>query len=285
MTRYPLKTILWNLLLIAVGSLIAAVAINGVVIPGRLLSGGIGGASLVIHYLMPQIPVGLAVFALNVPLFVIGWAFVGRRFFLFSLAGMAMFSAALFLPIAPFPLEDPLLKALTAGIISGIGGGLILRSIGSGGGLDILSVILLKKLSVRIGTTFMTFNALLMAVALIWFDLETVLYTVIYIFVTSQLVNLVVTGLNQRKSVMVISLKSDVIANTIMKSMRRGVTVVNGEGGFSGKRLRILYTIITFREISRFKAMVRNIDPDAFVVISETAEVMGRSAVSNQPHW
>ena len=271
-------------MLILVGSLIAAAAINGVIVPGRLLGGGIGGLSLVIHYLVPAIPVGAAVFVLNIPLFLIGWMFVGRRFFFYSLAGMMIFSGALFLPIPAMPLQDPLLKALTAGIISGVGGGLILRSLGSGGGMDILSVILLKRFSIRIGTTFMTFNGVLMSVSLLWFDLQTVLYTVIYIFVTSQLVNLVVTGLNQRKSVMVVSTKSDEIAKLLMERTHRGVTVVNGEGGYTGKPLRILYTIITFQELSRFKDMVREVDPNAFVVFSETVEVMG-GGIGNQPHW
>ena len=284
MIRYSSKTIAWNLLLIATGSLISAIAINGVIVPGKFLSGGIAGLSLVIHYLLPAVPVGASVFVLNIPLFLIGWMFVGRRFFLFSLAGMGMFSAGLFLPVPPLPLHDPILKALTAGIVSGIGTGFLLRSLGSGGGLDILSVILLKKFSIRIGTTFMGFNGILMGASLFWFDMETVLYTVIIIFVSSQIVNIVVTGLNQRKSAMVISTKSDAIAAAIMNDMHRGVTIVNGEGGYTKKKLRLLYTIITFRELSKFKVLVRRIDPDAFVVVSETMEVMGRG-VGNQPHW
>jgi uncharacterized membrane-anchored protein YitT (DUF2179 family) len=240
--------------------------------------------SLFIFYLAPAVPVGVSNFLLNIPLFVVGWLFVGRRFFFYSLAGMVIFSAALLIPVAPFPIRDPLLTALTAGIISGIGSGVILKSLGSGGGLDILSVILFKRFSIRIGTTVMGFNCALMAACLFRFNLDTVLYALIYLFVTSQLVNMVVTGLNQRKAVMVMSPHWEAIAHEIMDTMQRGVTLVNGQGGYTGNELKILYSVITFQELSRFKELVRQHDPSAFVVVTETLEVMGKG-VGNQPHW
>ena len=276
--------IVWNLCLITAGSALCAVALNGILIPNQFLSGGVSGLSLFIYYLFPFMPVGVSNFLLNIPLFVVGWLFVGRRFFFFSLAGMTIFSLALFIPVPVLPIRDPLLNALTAGIISGIGSGIILKSVGSGGGLDILSVILLKRFSIPIGTTVMGFNAVLMLAALFRFNTEIVLYTLCYLFVTSQLVNLVVTGLNQRKSVMVVSLQWQAIAREVMENMHRGVTIVDGEGGYTGQKLRILYAVITFQELSRFKEMVRQLDPNAFVVVAETVEVMGKG-IGNQPHW
>ena len=273
-----------NLFLITVGSLLCAGAINGILIPNQFLAGGISGLSLLIHYLFPVVPVGAANFLLNIPLFVVGWLFVGRRFFWYSLAGMTIFSAALLLPCPALPINDPLLKALAAGIISGIGSGVILKSLGSGGGLDILSVILLKRFSIPIGTTVMAFNALLLLACLFRFNIEIVLYTLIYFFVTTQLVNVVVTGLNQRKAVMVVSPQWQEIAREIMETMQRGVTIVNGEGGYTGQPLRIIYSVVTFQELSRFKEMVQSHDPLAFLVVTETLEVMGKG-IGNQPHW
>jgi uncharacterized membrane-anchored protein YitT (DUF2179 family) len=276
--------LIWNLFLITFGSVLCACAINGILIPNRFLAGGVSGLSLFIFYLAPAVPVGVSNFLLNIPLFVVGWLFVGRRFFFYSLAGMVIFSAALLIPVAPFPIRDPLLTALTAGIISGIGSGVILKSLGSGGGLDILSVILFKRFSIRIGTTVMGFNCALMLAALFRFNLEIVLYTLIYLFVTTQLINMVVTGLNQRKAVMVVSPQWQEIAREIMDSMQRGVTIVNGEGGYTGQEQRILYSVLTFQELSRFKEMVRQHDPQAFMVVTETLEVMGKG-IGNQPHW
>jgi len=282
--QHRLFKITWNLLLIIAGSVLCAVAINGILIPNQFLAGGISGLSIFIYYIFPFMPVGANNFLLNIPLFVVGWVFVGRRFFFYSLAGMMIFSAALLLHVPVFPIQDPLLKALTAGIISGIGSGVILKSLGSGGGLDILSVILLKRFSIRIGTTVMAFNCALLVASLFRFSLDIVLYTLIYLFVTTQLVNLVVTGLNQRKAVMVVSPAWQAIAREIMETMQRGVTIVNGEGGYTGHPLRIIYSVITFQELSRFKEMVRQHDPQAFLVVTETLEVMGKG-VGNQPHW
>jgi uncharacterized membrane-anchored protein YitT (DUF2179 family) len=282
--QHRLVKIAWNLFLITAGSALCAVAINGILIPNQFLAGGVSGLSLFVHYIFPFMSVGVNNFLLNIPLFVVGWLFVGRRFFFYSLAGMTIFSAALLIHVPAFPIHDPLLKALTAGIISGVGSGVILKSLGSGGGLDILSVILLKRFSMRIGTTVMVFNCALMVASLFRFSLDIVLYTLIYLFVTTQLVNLVVTGLNQRKAVMVVSPAWQAIAREIMETMQRGVTLVNGEGGYTGHPLRIIYSVVTFQELSRFKEMVRQHDPKAFLVVTETLEVMGKG-IGNQPHW
>jgi uncharacterized membrane-anchored protein YitT (DUF2179 family) len=284
MKKNTLAKVCWNLFLISAGSMLCAVAINGILVPSRFLSGGIGGLAMFIYYLVPVLPVGALYFLLNIPLFVLGWVYVGRRFFFYSLAGMSIFSLLVLIRIPPIPIHDPMLKALAAGILSGIGSGIILRSVGSAGGLDILSVILLKRMSVRVGTTVMGFNLLLLLAGLFRFSVEIVLYTMVCMFVTSQLVNLVVTGLNQRKAVMVVSARWREIAREIMDTMQRGVTIVDGEGGFTGQPLRILYSVVTFQELSRFKEMVRQLDPKAFVVVTETLEVMGRG-IGNQPHW
>jgi len=280
----PLKSIVWNLLLIAAGSIICAAAIKGILVPKQFLAGGITGLALLVHYILPSLPVGVIYFILNIPLFLIGWLFVGRRFFFYSLTGVFIFSAVMLYPFPIFQIHDMILAALTAGIITGTGSGIILRSLGSAGGLDILSVILFKKFSVRLGTTVMVFNALLMITAAFRIPLEMVLYTLIYLYVTSHFVNLVVTGLSQRKAIMIISPKWEAISQEIMNSLHRGVTVVRGEGGFSGQERRILYSVMTFQELARLKELIRKIDSEAFVVVTETLEVMGKR-IGNQPHW
>jgi uncharacterized membrane-anchored protein YitT (DUF2179 family) len=217
-------------------------------------------------------------------LFVIGWIFVGRRFFWYSLAGMLIFSAVMFWPYPVFPVQDMILNALTAGIITGIGSGIILKSLGSAGGLDVLSVILFKRFTIRPGTTVMTFHVILLFIALFRLPMEIVLYTLIYLYINSYFVNLVVIGLSQRKAIMIISPKWKEISREIMDKLRRGVTIVQGEGGYTGQQLHILYSVITLTELSRFKEMIRKVDPHAFVVVTETLEVMGQR-IGNQPHW
>jgi uncharacterized membrane-anchored protein YitT (DUF2179 family) len=210
--------------------------------------------------------------------------FVGRRFFFYSLAGMAIFSAVMLWPFPVLPIEDMILNALAAGIISGIGSGIILKSLGSAGGLDILTVILFKKFSIRPGPFVLAFNSILMLVAAFRIPMEMVLYTLIYLYVSTHFMNLVIVGLSQRKAIMIISPKWEEISKEIMNRLHRGVTVVRGHGGYTGKEMRILYSVITYTELSRFKEMIRKIDPEAFVVVTETLEVMGKS-IGNQPHW
>ena len=277
-------TILWNLLLISVGCFLCAAAIKGLLIPKEFLAGGVTGLSLLIHYLLPSLPLGAIYFILNIPLFFIGWMFVGPRFFWYSVAGVIIFSAVMFLPYPVIPINDMILAALTAGIITGVGSGIILRSLGSAGGLDILSVVLFKKYSIRPGTFVLAFNALLMTGAAFRIPLEMIIYTLIFMYVTSYCVNMIVTGLSQRKAIMIISPQWQAIADEIMNSMQRGVTMVRGSGGYTGQEVQILYSVVTFSELSRFKQLIRNIDPQAFVVVTETLEVMGRG-IGNQPHW
>ncbi len=277
-------TVCLNLLLIFAGSVLCAVAIKGILIPKQFLAGGLTGLSLLIHYVLPGLPLGLIYFLLNIPLFVIGWLFVGRRFFFYSLAGVFIFSAVIFWPYPVFSIEDMILSGLAAGILTGVGSGIILKSLGSAGGLDILSVILFKKFSIRPGMLVLAYNGALMILATLRIPMEMVLYTLIYLYVSTHFMNFVVIGLSQRKALMIISPQWEEISREIMNRLQRGVTVVRGQGGYTGKELHILYSVITFAELSRFKEIIRKIDPEAFVVVTETLEVMGKR-IGNQPHW
>ncbi|MBW1909098.1 MAG: YitT family protein [Deltaproteobacteria bacterium] len=276
--------VVWNLGLMSLGSALCAVAINGILIPQQFYGAGFSGVSLVIHYLVPTLPVAALYFVLNVPIFALGWMYVGRRFFLYSIAGMLIFTSALAWVHVSLPIHDKILSALMAGIIIGVGSGVILRSLGSSGGLDILSVILLKRFSIRLGTTILAFNSLILGAGAILFSLDRALYTLIFIFVSSYVVNLVVTGLSQRKAVFIISPQWEEISHEIMDKIQRGVTIIGGRGGYTGRDERILYTVITFRELSQLKQLIRGIDSDAFVVVTDTLEVIGHR-IGNQPHW
>jgi uncharacterized membrane-anchored protein YitT (DUF2179 family) len=277
------RGILWNLALIALGSGLCALAINGILIPKGYVSGGVTGVALLIYYLFPYAPVAVIYFLLNLPLFAVGWIYVGRRFFLYSLAGMVIFSAAVAWVQIPIHIENPILATLLAGIITGGGSGIILKSLGSAGGTDILSVILLKRFSIRLGTTILAFNCLIL-ISASFLSLESALYTLIYLYVTSHILDLVVTGLSQRKAVFIVSSRWEEISDRLISEIKRGVTVMKGQGGYSGREENILYTVVTFRELSSLKRMIQEVDPQAFVVVTDTLEVMG-NRIGNQPHW
>ncbi|MFC1862747.1 YitT family protein [Thermodesulfobacteriota bacterium] len=279
-----ISLIIWNLILICVGSALCAIAINGILVPHEFLGAGFTGIAILMHYMIPAIPVSLLYFVLNIPVYSIGWIHVGRRFFFYSIPGMLIFSAALQWVQIPLPIHDRMLGAILAGIITGGGSGIILKSLGSAGGLDILSVILMKRFSIRLGTTVLGFNILILAAGAVIISLEGALFTLIYIYVTSKIVDVVVTGLSQRKAVIIISSKWKEISTEINDKIHRGVTQLQGWGGYTGKEQRILYSVMTFRELAQFKQMINQVDPNAMVVVNDTLEVMGQR-IGNQPHW
>jgi len=223
-------------------------------------------------------------FLLKVPLFASGWRFVSRRFFIYSLVGMFIFSCAVEFVQISIPVQDKILSALLAGIITGAGAGIILRSIGSAGGLDILCVIMLQRFSVRLGTTSLAFNSVVLLAGALFFSLEMALYTLIYVYVTSYILNLVVTGLSQRKSVFIISSQWKKISESILYEINRGLTIIKGEGGYTGQEEQIIYTVITFREYVQLKGIIKRLDPKAFMVATETLDVMGHR-IGIEPHW
>jgi uncharacterized membrane-anchored protein YitT (DUF2179 family) len=279
-----LAQVLWNLGLITLGSVLCAIGIKGILIPHHFFGAGFTGVALVIHYLLPSLPVAVLYFILNIPLYGLGWMYVGRRFFLYSIGGMLIFSGALAVNYVSLPVYDEIPIAVLAGIITGVGSGLILRSLGSAGGLDILSIILLKQFSIRLGSTILAFNSLVLAAGATLFSLEMALYTLIYLYVNSLMINLVVTGLSQRKAVYIISPQWEEISREIQEKIDRGVTIMGGRGGYTGREEQILYTVVTFRELARLKRMISGIDPNAFVVVNDTREVMGQR-IGNQPRW
>ncbi len=279
-----LKNIGWNLVLLVLGSLLCGVGVNGILIPHGFVSGGVTGLALVFHYLVPSLSVALIYALANVPLFIAGWFFISRRFFLYSIVGTLIFSAAVQWVQFPVPVQDKLLAAILAGLIFGTGSGVILKSMGSAGGTDILSVIFLQRFSIRVGTTVLAFNTLVLATAALLISLEDALYTLIYLYVSTKIVDLVVTGLSQRKAVFIISPRWEKISPRILTEIHRGVTILRGQGAYSQREQQILYTVVTFREVATLKQIVRSEDPAAFVVVSDTTEVMGHR-IGNQPHW
>jgi len=274
-----------TLIQLTVGAVLCAVAVNGILIPCRFLSSGFTGLALILSYLFPALPsVPVLFMVLNAPVFILGWRMVGRRFFSYSLVGMFLFTAALEVAHWEFPVMDRAMAALLAGIISGAGGGLILRSAGSAGGADILAVIMVERFSIRLGSTMLAFNAAILAVSAVFYSLESALYTLVFLYVTANITNLVVTGLSQRKAVMVISPKNQEIARAILGELKRGATVIPAQGAYSGRGLTMVYTVVSQRELGRIKRLIKREDPEAFMVATDTLEVMGKD-IGNQPHW
>jgi len=269
---------------IVIGSVVCSVAVNGVLIPKQFATGGITGLCIILYKIFPLLSVGWLYLIVNIPLFIMAWKYVGRRFFIFSLIGALSFTVAVSIVRVPIHVDDKILSALLAGIIFGTGTGIALGSSGSLGGLDILSVMLLRRFSITLGNTVFTVNLFVLGMVAAFYSIDALLYTLIVIYVSSKIVDIIVTGLSQRKMIIIISPQWQAISKEILKDIRRGITIIEGQGGYSGRQEHILYTVVPLTEIGQVKNLIRLIDPDAFVVISSTLEVIN-NRIGNQPHW
>jgi uncharacterized membrane-anchored protein YitT (DUF2179 family) len=175
----------------------------------------------------------------------------------------------------PVILADPLLAALLGGVICGFGCGLILKSIGSAGGMDILAIYLNRRFGLRVGTIAFTANALVIMSGGWMLDLNLALYSIILLFMCGWVTNAVVSGFNARMALIIVSDMSDIIARELLGAFNRGVTFLDGEGGFSKRPKRVILTVTTVAEVPKIKEMIFSYDPRAFVVINNTFEVLG----------
>jgi len=242
-----------------------------------LISGGISGLALVIYYVLPKLSIGLMVFLINIPIFIMGWTMISGKFFFFSLLGMVSFSFFLTLTTSlNITVENPLLAALFAGVISGCGSGLVFRSGGSGGGTGIIAMILNRRLSVRVGIVSSLLNSIPLFLGAFLVNLDAALYSIIYVYVTGSVVDRFMTSFNERRSVFIISSHSSEISQQILAKLRRGVTLLTGRGAYTQSSLDIIYSVISLFELAKMKDLVTEIDPKAFLIINETEEVIGK---------
>ncbi len=270
------KSVLYNLFLICAGIIVFVIGMNSILIPNKLLGTGVSGVAILIHYLFSSADVGITYFLLNIPLMFIGWFIISKRFMLYTIFGMAFFSlAAALIKTPPVPLQDPILVAVFSGIICGAGSGIVLRSLGSAGGVDILAIYANKKFGLRPGLSSFFVNAVVILTGAYFFGLQIALYSMIYVFTSSKTLDAVLTGFNQRLSTMIISDKYKEITEEIFRHVKRGATFLQAKGAYTGNPKEVIFTITTLTELPKLKNIIFNIDPKAFVVVNSTLEVIG----------
>jgi uncharacterized membrane-anchored protein YitT (DUF2179 family) len=270
-----ISAVAWNLILLTGGAAVLALGIKAVAIPHGFISGGFSGLSLLIYYVVGKMSPGIWYFILNIPLFALGWIFLSRRFFFYSLYGML--ALTLFIDLISFqiPIHDKLLSALAGGTLVGAGAGIYLHSLGSAGGTDIIAIILNQKLNVRIGSFFF-FNLVLFSFSFAFLDVELILYSLVLTFVVAQVTDSFLSVFNQRKMVIIISNHSDRIADEIMNRLDRGSTFLYGRGAYSGQRKKVLLTVINNYQLKRLEEIVFGIDVEAFCITENTFNVLGK---------
>jgi uncharacterized membrane-anchored protein YitT (DUF2179 family) len=270
-----------TLLTMVAGISFSGLVLNSVVLPQHLFPAGITGIAATIYYLFDRPPVGLGYLILNIPLFIIGWREFALKYVVIALIGVFLFSLALELtkPFA-FHIDDPLIGSIVGGAAVGLGSGIYLRFGGSAGGLDIIATYVKKRWAIQMGTVFNGVNAVNLAAALAIYGIENAFYSGVYIWVTSWMLDKVQTGFSQRRAVFIITNKPEAVAQQVMKRLDRGVTFFHGAGARSSDPKKVVYSVINMVELGRLKEMLFQIDPDAFVAVHETSEVIGRRFLS-----
>ncbi len=271
-----ISSVLWNLLLISAGSLVFGIGLKSIAIPHGFITGGISGLTLLFYYVSGLLSPGLWYLLVNIPIFLMGWVHISRRFFFYSLYGVAALSLTIDLIGFTLPIHEPMLAVLAGGVLMGTGSGLVLHSLGSAGGLDIIGIILNQKFSIRLGTFYFAFNLVLFAFSFGALETDLVLYSLFMSFISSQALDYVLAFSNQRKMLFIISDLNERIAKEIQDRLSRGVTFLEGSGAYTGKTKKIILTVVNNYQLKRVEEVVLSIDPEAFIITENTFNVLGR---------
>lgn len=262
---------------IILGNLLCSIAINLFFVPNELLSGGVGGLGIMIQYLT-SIPTGIAVFTLNLPIFLAGYKMLDKKFLVYAFISTFIFSIILTMTkgIGKYLfVDDILLAAVFGAIFNGFGMGLMFKNGTCQGGFDVIAAILKRRYNINIGTGLMTVNTIIISFSSVLFNYKCAMYTLIALYIAYQILDKVQTGFNVQKNIIIVSDKSYELSTAIMKELHRGVTFLKGEGGYTKDHKNIIYCILTSREIAKLKEIVEEIDPNAFFTINDVVEVQG----------
>jgi len=268
------RTILSYVAMLA-GSFFVAASFNLFLLPNRIASGGVSGISVILDSLV-HIPPAYTQWALNIPIFVAGVFLLGRSFGVKTAVGSIVLPLFVLLNSHwPPPTQDPLLSALYGGLGVGIGLGLVFRGRGSTGGLDAVAQMLHKALGMKLSFAVAALDGFVILTAGLLISLENALYALIALFATSKTIDLIQSGLQTSKAALVISRHPDEVSSAILHELDRGLTRLQGVGGYTGDERPVLLVVVGQSEVARLKLLVKDVDPDAFVIITNATEVLG----------
>lgn len=274
-TIYQKLNYIKNYIIIIIGSIIFAAGLEFFLIPNKILDGGVIGISMIFqHYL--NIPLGTFIVLFNIPFLYLGYKQIGKGFTISSIFGIIILSI-MTLIFHPFPplVTDPFLACIFGGIILGIGVGLVIRNGGTLDGSEMFSIFVTKNLPISVGEMVLVINIVIFIISGFIFSWESALYSMISYFIAAKVMDIVIEGLNESKSIMIITKEYENISHDIQTKLGRGVTLLHAEGGYSGEDTKVIYCVITRIEESLLKNIVVSNDKNAFLSIGNIAEVSG----------
>lgn len=272
----PVIDFMWRVFVVLLGDLAGSISVNNFLVPAHILSGGVTGIAQILHHYFVILPIGTLYFLFNIPLFLLGYRYLGKRFILLTAIGVAGFSAATDLVHLNFqtPHHDPLLMSLYGGVLGGISSGLAIRVGGSMGGTDILSVVLYRLTGRNVSSTGLIMNVIVLLLSAMVFGTEAGMYTLVSMFAASRVVATLM-HYQQRKTALIVTSQAEKMANAISARLTRGSTLMSASGTYSKQNLGVLMCVLTWLEVADLKLLAQDIDPHAFVTILDTTEVLG----------
>jgi uncharacterized membrane-anchored protein YitT (DUF2179 family) len=262
-----------------VGAIVQAFAMRLFLVPGLLVSGGISGAAQIINHFV-KFPIGVMVLLGNLPLFVLGWRHLGgSRFAARTAVALAAFSfftdlLVLFIP-ASGVTTDNVLNSIFGGVLLGAGLGLVYRGQGTSGGSDILGRILNSRFGIPISQAYLITDTIVVLASGFAFSWEKALYGLVVIYISGIAAEAVSEGQSIFRSAIIITSYHEKVAHEIMFELERGVTILSGKGAYTGEDRPTLYCVITRSEVNQLKELVKEIDPNALMVIGTAHEALG----------
>ncbi|WP_028551018.1 YitT family protein [Paenibacillus sp. UNC451MF] len=261
--------------LLVLGSLLIAISFNMCLSPNQVASGGVSGISIIVNQLFGTEP-AITQWALNIPLFLLGTWFLGGQFGVKTAVGSVLLPLLILLTRSLPPLTtNILLASIYGGILIGVGLGLVFRGRGSTGGLDLAAQMIHKLTGMSLGLAVAMLDGMVILTAGIVLSPEKALYALIGLFVTSKTINIVQLGLSYSKVAFIISSETVTIREAILHDLDRGLTELKATGGYTGEARTVLMVVVGQTEVTRLKQLVKAIDPGAFVILSDTNEVLG----------
>lgn len=262
-------------LFILIGAALVSVALEIFLVPNHIIDGGVTGISIIAQHLS-GLPLGLFLTIFNLPFLILGYKQIGKTFALSTLYGVIVMSAGTVLlhPVKPLTI-DPLLAAVFGGIILGIGVGIVIRVGGSLDGTEIVAILLNKKSPFSVGEIVMFLNVFILGSAGFVFGWDRAMYSLIAYYIAFKMIDITIEGFDESKSVWVISDDAKTIGDAILHRLGRGVTYLNGEGGYSGDDKQVIFCVITRLEQAKLKTIVEELDPGAFLAIGNIHDVRG----------
>lgn len=278
MKRADIRQALRNIALIVCGSAVFALGFDLFLEPNHINTGGLTGAAMLVQTALGFGTIGVITMIFNIPLFLLGYRHLGKRFFLGSLMGML--GTSLFLELfssLPVPETEPLLATLYGGVCIGTGLGLVFLAGASTGGVDIAASLLRKKYPhIQLGKLILMMDTLVVVLTgVVYHDISKALYSAVALYVSSVVLDGLLYGMDQSTVAIIISDNHKQIADTVATELERGVTLLDGHGAYTGKDKTVLLVAVRRRESARLTQIVRRVDPDAFVILQQAHQVLG----------